>query len=140
VILPSISSVYGLARIPSPLSYATLKTRAVSFHADLVKQRYVLMSQIFTSNAMSIQTISPGVLERRPSHEVSPKHATPTLHRTQQFPRFLHVPKDIPFVIYDDLLDRCIELIAFPDPGVAYEVLTLDPAIVQASRQFREKA
>jgi hypothetical protein len=56
------------------------------------------------------------------------------------FPRFLHVPKDIPFVIYDDLLDRCIELIAFPDPGVAYEVVTLDPAIVQASRQFREKA
>ena len=56
------------------------------------------------------------------------------------FLRFMDLPKDIRFLIYEHLLNRRIKPISFPEVGIAYEVVTIDPAVAQASRQLRDEA
>lgn len=56
------------------------------------------------------------------------------------FLRFMDLPKDIRFLIYEHLLNRRIKPLSFPEMGIAYEVVTIDPAVAQASRQLRDEA
>jgi hypothetical protein len=56
------------------------------------------------------------------------------------YSRFMDLPKDIRFMVYEYLLYRRIRPMAYPDQGIAYEVITIDPAIAQASRQLRDEA
>jgi hypothetical protein len=56
------------------------------------------------------------------------------------FLRFMDLPKDIRFLVYEHLLNRRIKPLSFPEMGIAYEVVTIDPAVAQASRQLRDEA
>jgi hypothetical protein len=55
------------------------------------------------------------------------------------FLRFMGRPKDVRFMVYECLLERRIKPMTYPDQGIAYEVITTDPAIAQMSHQLRDK-
>ncbi|KAI4918244.1 hypothetical protein J4E90_002627 [Alternaria incomplexa] len=89
---------------------------------------------MFTSEDLSTHARIP----REPSGVA--KERDPDAIPLATFLRFMDLPKDIRFLIYEHLLNRRIKPLSFPDKGVAYEVVTIDPAVAQASRQLRDEA
>jgi hypothetical protein len=52
---------------------------------------------------------------------------------------FIGLPKEVRFMVYECLLERRIKPMTYPDQGIAYEVITIDPTIAQASHQLRTR-